>query len=151
MDGSYERREAQILQFLENSDSGHASDDLECYSNGSSDSETIGDDEIMPNVILPSKQPIPSTSATQPTAVPRDNSTAADRKWDNISNNPNTNACRAMDEINATVLRRLGQNPSELDVTNEFMTTQFWEKVTMKIFFICLQMFNPNRSRFIQT
>jgi hypothetical protein len=38
-----------------------------------------------------------------------------------------TNACTAMDEINATVLRRVGQNPSELDVTNEFMTTQFWK------------------------
>jgi hypothetical protein len=53
------------------------------------------------------------------------NSTATDWKWDNVSSNSNTNACTAMDEINATVLRRLGQNPGELDVTNEFMTTQF--------------------------
>jgi hypothetical protein len=86
------------LQFLENGDSGHESDDLECYSNGSSDLETT-DDEIVPNVILSSIQPIPSTSATPP----RGNSTAADWKWDNISNNPNINACTAMDEINATV------------------------------------------------
>jgi hypothetical protein len=120
------------LQFLENGDSGHESDNLECYSNGSSDSETT-DDEIVPNVILSSIQPIPSTSATPPTA-PRGNSTAADWKWDNISNNPNTNACTAMDEINATVLRCLGQNPSELDVTNKFMTTQFWEQVTIETY-----------------
>jgi hypothetical protein len=34
--------------------SGHESDDLECYSNGSSDSGASGDDEIVPSVILPS-------------------------------------------------------------------------------------------------
>jgi hypothetical protein len=58
-----------------------------------------------------------------PQLLPRgnSNSTAADWKWDNVSNNPNTNA---------TVLRHLGQNPIELDVTNEFMTTQFWEQET---------------------
>jgi hypothetical protein len=65
-----------------------------------------------------------------PQLFPRGNSTAADWKWDNVSNNANTNACTAVDEINGTVLRHLGQNPIELDVTNEFMTTQFWEQVT---------------------
>jgi hypothetical protein len=76
-----------------------------CYSNGSSDSETTDDDddETVPDVILPSIKPIPSNSATPPTAVTRSNSTATDWKWDNVSNIPYTNACTAMDEINAKV------------------------------------------------
>jgi hypothetical protein len=84
----------------------------------------------VPDAIVSSIQPIPCTGPTLPTAVPRGNSTATDWKWDNVSYNPNTNACTAVDKVNATVLRRLGQNPSELDVTNEFTTTEFWEQVT---------------------
>jgi hypothetical protein len=71
MAGSCHRREVEILKFLETSNSEHES-------NGSNSETTDNDDESVQDAILSSIQPIPSTTATLPTALPRGNSAATD-------------------------------------------------------------------------
>jgi hypothetical protein len=53
----------------------------------------------------------------------------SDWKWENVCNNPKKITISAVSRVSERIERRFEQNPSEVDVLEQFLTDEFWDHI----------------------